>query len=670
MEKEQTIFKYSGWLIIGLPLLIILGGYYSALLDPALHSKFFLLAVFLVGFSILLIFNWKLLNAGILREKIFLWYALYVLILTISLGSTINFADGLFDVLKIALFLSLLAGFSVWFRTDGKLNSLLVNGISIFALIASLIGVCQLAGILMTGKLDHLSTYLISATFAHRNLYAEVLFLTLPFTLYGIFRDNKVWKYICIAASLITFFLIIVLLVRAVWFALIFGSLVTVTVYLFNNGGKNVENSGLGSLKKYRFLLLAAVGTAVFIYFKQGSLQVFEKQGASVMDASYGSAKDRKDLWTRSFTLIKEKPLMGWGVGSWKIQTLRNSVKGTQMQDAVTFFQNPHNDFIWVFTEGGILALVFYLLVFFTAFYYLFIILKKDNGKEKLFYYFLFGGLAGYLVCASLSFPRDRIEENLLLVFIFLPIVVKYHSLQDRKPFSSAVFYILVPVSIFIVYVGWQRLQSEKHTLDAFKAKSAQQWESVIEDVNLAESPWYKMDPISTPLRWHSGLAYFNLGKKDEAYAEFMKAYTINPYHVHVLNNIGTCMEEMGKHDEAIAWYRKALVVNPVFEDALLNLATVHFNLGQVDTAAADVARIPGDFSDPKVRQYILVIVPAKVKQMIGFGWPKEHEAYFEKVAASPERCLRTFTLARDYPQSLRRQLEMEARDSTKIINY
>ena len=669
-EKDLNKINYTSWLLIGLPLLFILFGYTTSLLDPALHSKFLLLSLFLGGFSVLLVLNRNKIKTGILRERIFLWYGIYFLLMAVSLISSSNLADGIFDVMKITLFLSLLVCFAVYFRGSGEVINILVKLISLFAFVAGLIGIYQLIGVLETSKLNHLSTYVISATFAHRNLYAEALFLTLPFTLYGIIKGEKFWKYLGIIASAITFFLIVTLLVRAVWLALVAGCFFTIIIYLFTSRKINVFSNGGKSLRKYWLIIafaIMAIGSAVFIYFRQGSLEVFKKQSVSIMDATYGSAKDRKDLWIRTLKLIKQKPVAGWGAGSWKVQSLRYSVKGTQMEDAITFYQNPHNDYLWIWSEAGIVTLVFYLLIFFTAFYYLYFILKKTEGTESFFYYLLFAGLAGYLTFASLSFPRDRMEESLLLMFILLPIVIKYHSLQDRKALSATMLIGLLPIGFMLLVIGWQRMISEHKTLEAFKAKSEQRWYDVISDINAAESPLYKMDPISTPLRWHSGMAYYNLGDKVRAYGEFMEAYKVNPYHVHVLNNIATCLEESGKHEEAIIFYKKALAINPVFEDALLNLAAVYFNQKQIDSAASLVARVPYESTNPKIRQYILAIVPAKVEQMLGH-WPKPDEEYFKKVAASPERCYKTFITSRNYPQSLRRELEMEARDSTRNI--
>jgi len=86
------------------------------------------------------------------------------------------------------------------------------------------------------------------------------------------------------------------------------------------------------------------------------------------------------------------------------------------------------------------------------------------------------------------------------------------------------------------------------------------------------------MDPASTPLPWYRGIANFSLGNTAEALEDFKKAYRIHPYHIHVLNNLGTCYALSGDYQTASKYYKKAIAISPGFIEAVDNLKSVSLN--------------------------------------------------------------------------------------------
>ena len=82
------------------------------------------------------------------------------------------------------------------------------------------------------------------------------------------------------------------------------------------------------------------------------------------MTFDQGSTKDRLELWTRTIQLIKEKPLFGHGLSDWKIEMLKYGNKGLVSEDNNTFYQRPHNDFLWIMSETGIIGILLYVAVF------------------------------------------------------------------------------------------------------------------------------------------------------------------------------------------------------------------------------------------------------------------------------------------------------------------
>jgi tetratricopeptide (TPR) repeat protein len=75
------------------------------------------------------------------------------------------------------------------------------------------------------------------------------------------------------------------------------------------------------------------------------------------------------------------------------------------------------------------------------------------------------------------------------------------------------------------------------------------------------------------------------LGRIEEARSDFLKAQTDHPYHIHVLNNLGTCYAKLLNFEKAVEYYNRALALSPRFEQAILNLGAVYFQMAKYSQA-------------------------------------------------------------------------------------
>lgn len=562
---------------------------------------------------------------SIAGNSIFLFYILYFFVSGISLLYTSNFAEGLFEWLKIGLSLILLLSLTVYYQDSKDFGFNSAKAITCLSFIISIAGLLQFF-ILANGQvITHQDSYNITLTFAHKNLLAQILSLTIPFSIYCSFRCRNWLKIISTLSVFGSLCLVIICLSRAVWLALIIGTCSTIVLYFIVESGK----LGLPLLKRrWRSLLLViivpliALTISVSIYSEYGAVDTFKKQISSISDLHYGSAKDRIQLWGKSAQLIQESPILGSGLGSWEIEILKFGARGMKSEDGVIFYQRPHNDFVWIFCETGILGFGCVVLIFIVLLRYIIRILRvSDKSQTRLFYYLIFFGLCEYVVIACLSFPKERIEHAIFLSFLIAPIIIKRHQLSNARipktTFEKNGIILAFVFLLFAISIGFQRMFSEYHVKKALIAREKFDYKKIITEVDKAESLFYTLDPMSTPISWYSGSAHFRLGNVPEAFADFKRSYELHPYHVHCINNLATSHQLLGNQDEALRLYKEAIHLYPRVEDARINLSIIYLDQRKNSMAYQMIRGIQSDTKNSKVHAILNKILPAKVDSML-----------------------------------------------------
>jgi len=175
----------------------------------------------------------------------------------------------------------------------------------------------------------------------------------------------------------------------------------------------------------------------------------------------------------------------------------------------------------------------------------------------------------------------ERFSHNVIF-FVLASIIIGSRLKQKgliKEKLPSWVNYIFLSIACFSVYVASIRYQGEIHATNAMHYKSKGNWNYVIKAIDKAYDPiYYEMENTSTPLLWYRGVAYFNQQRYELALKDFQAAYEVNPYHVHVLNNIATAYEMRGDHKKAKEFYVKVFDVCPTFKETRVNLAAILYN--------------------------------------------------------------------------------------------
>lgn len=577
-------------------------------LDPNLIIQFCYLSLFLLVYWIIA-FTRNHSSFGISNfTAIFLTvYLLFILYSITSAYISSNFSDAIFIFSKYILFFILLLTFALHFNSK-NIASILPVPIQLFNSIILIGGAIQLASIMVDKELVIPRTmYNITSVFAHRNLFSEVLFLLVPFNIYQIYNTNRIWRALGFFNVNLSLLLLIIMSNRAAWLALIV-CLVAYFIIIVAKG------KGISLDKKSKFFLISStifLSLGILFLLKYSASASLEQHTLNAFDFRKGSTKDRVELWNRTIHIIYKSPLLGEGLDSWKISMLRYGNAGLASENNTIFYQRPHNDFLWVTAEQGIIGLFFYISLFGLIIFATLksILSKKNNVSSQLSFLVLFVTL-GYLIFSFFSFPKERIIHNILLYSTW-GWFLNYQNLKDSsvlKIRSKNVYLMVILALVGILVVGISRYYGEIHTRKGISAKNNSNFTECVNEMAKAKSFFYKVDHTSTPLDWYLALCYYKKNEFSKAKKHYENAYKLNPYHIYILNDYAGCLTRTGNLTEAIKLYSVAITISPTYTDAKLNLCALYVNTNDYFSAFDILKKIDINEDSERYRKTVTVI--------------------------------------------------------------
>lgn len=488
------------------------------------------------------------------------------------------------------------------------------------SILVSLIGFYQLYLELEIVSEKGLDLYKLKSTFGHRNLWATFSVLSLAFLVFAFQYFKGFWKWLSALAILNTVFWIYFLESRSAWISLGVFVLFTALFWFFHI--KRIKLSRFFS-KVYGLVLCLGLGLAFFVYYHSANNKLQSQELGFDIPVGKESEKsftvqERVLLWKGTGLMIQDNSLLGVGLGNWKIQFPKYGSDIWRARQGLVQFQRPHNDFLWVLSEQGILGLISYVFMFLVMFYFGFKNSENDklSTNERAFNRILLAGILGYLSISLFSFPRERIAHQWVLYFSFSILIFYYFkNLKFKKAGVKAIF--ILPICLVLIFataswIGWQRWQGEIFTKTILAYNSSGQWKNMAELSNrVKQLPFYSLDPSSVPISFYEGLANLNQQQNPEALKLFKEAEVAHPNMIHTINNIAAVYQFSGDSELAIKYYQKALTISPKYQDGILNLAAAFFNSNLVDLAYGVLIKHHSSFpeGDENYRAYTLVML-------------------------------------------------------------
>lgn len=467
--------------------------------------------------------------------------------------------------------------------------------------------------------------YQVSSFMGHRNLLASALLLAWPWLIFISWKGKGFWRFLGTVSLLASIALIVVLESRTVWIAAVVFTMVFALSGLASRAFRKV---------KMKYWLLSFVGLLiglllVFILIKikeEGSIKKAQELKTSVSISSTEeknfTVSERLLLWKATLNMIWDNGWGGVGAGNWKIQFPAYGSDIWRARQGMVQFQRPHNDFLWVLSELGILGFLSYLTLF--VFILASALLSAGNSalskEERQFVRLLLAGLIAYLVAAQFSFPRERVFHQILL-YLGIASILSFRKKAELSLRASLLVKTLAAlIGLLGLTFGLNWWQGEKLTVKINQARSEGNWQKLLIYTNALEgNRFYQIDPVSIPICFYSGLAHLNLQNYSQSKADFELAYKLHPNNIHVINNLANINLLVGDLDSAINFYQQALDVSPKYLDGALNLMAAYFNGGRITEAFEFLVKYEPIFAvdrpdHPSLGLYRKAIVMAQFK--------------------------------------------------------
>lgn len=577
--------KQGKWLLVFLALYMVPLLFESTVLEPTGVPRFALVSIFILLALITSLYKGIALETP--KFPILISLTLFYLINITSSFWSFNPADSLYESQRVFLAIILVIVFLSFINSEEE-EVLVIKSIIVSAFIYVGYALIQIIYLPDFGN-DFL--YQITSFSAHKNLLSSFLFLLLPFVLYGIILLTGQWKLI----SKLLFFLIILLLLflqtRAVYLALI----VTFFIFIFLFFRKK------GNIIKICFITFLSLGIIIVLFSLLSDSFLSRIHVLNYLTSE--SAQERIAVWKNTILLIKEYPLFGVGSANWQYNFSKYPIGMIDnIANSSVSFQRPHNDFLWILSETGIMGFSFIVFILFYIYrksrtFLVSSISTPEHTKIKIFFSFL----CGLLVISFFGFEKERITHiaisSLLLGFLIRNIKITYTLKKQKK---NALIFIAGGCIILNLIISFYRIKGEYFTRLIYDNLNGDTPELIISYGKKAISPFYLADPTSTPVYSYMGSAYNQLQDFQKTLEYSQKAYDLAPYDFKVLSNYGYILERHNQREKAELMLLEALRINPFYEQAIVNMVVLKYNQADYHSALAYLSKLDRNNSNRK----------------------------------------------------------------------
>ena len=353
----------------------------------------------------------------------------------LSLSWSVDSSLGKEDLSRLVFCIILYFLIITTIREKKQLNSIInvllfLAGLEILYSISQFFGFDPIVKNIYSGRMRMLGTI------GHHNFLSEYLMMIMPL-MAGVYltTTNKYKKVFTGLLFLLSILVAILTLTRGVLISLLV-VFILMSIWFLRKNREHFRN------QKRQIFLILSLSVILFLLINVflilpsnivSRVKIFsiaKDRLTQTLTLKSRSVQSRFIIWDSALKMIKEKPLLGWGIGTFKFHFLdyRKLIK-----DFPEEAENVHNEYLQVWVETGLLGLVMFILLVVFYFRECFLLLKqtKDFQGSMQIAAFMFS-ITGVLIDSLINFPL-RITPNAITFWYILGVTIASYSVYNNR---------------------------------------------------------------------------------------------------------------------------------------------------------------------------------------------------------------------------------------------
>jgi len=422
---------------------------------------------------------------------------------------------------------------------------------------------------LFDGSVDYLrKTYQLTKTYI-----SQLFVLFLGVAVFLIVQKNEKKQWLGVLLFLLIFLIELLLQSR--------GGILLAALILFILSTLNLFLKSISWFK-----ITSLIVSSIALFYVVSFLRTNPQDYLFIMDPLYGvkssGGDDRLTMWKISYQLFLEKPLLGYGSGSWLYEYMRyDYCTFSKVNYSQHYKIQTHNLFIEKLAENGLpgflLSVVFFILYPFWC-----LVQKLKSKTFNDFDYLWFTGVLCYAINAmlysTLQIGWGNFKGQVFLYLLFLSQIIP-KKVVTQSVFNKMLNYLIIGITIFalIFYANTSYLAHHFLKCSTYLKHN---------NVALAEKhlSYLELSPIQY---LHKGVSTENLKMKLYLYksqfqlaeASILKQLIQHPYNFNFWYELGNVLKQQYKFEQAKNAYEKALLFNCEYIPAQIKLLNMGFVL-------------------------------------------------------------------------------------------
>jgi O-antigen ligase/Tfp pilus assembly protein PilF len=440
----------------------------------------------------------------------------------------------------------------------------------------------------------------LTSTIGQKNFVSNYLGLIFPLSFfYFLLQKTKKNKILFFALLSIIYTNLMICQSRGIWISL--NSTVLIGfffIYKFKLFKIFQEN------QKRLILLLISFLTITIIYSTDNPLNksaiTVPQRAISTFDEQDPSINARLLIWQTTFNMIKDKPMLGSGIGTFKMNYLNYQAK--IIKDNPHYIKlsgnarEAHNEYLQMWAELGIVGLGLFLLMFYFFYKTVFIFLKRKlNIENKIIVLGLFMGITCFLIHSLFAFPL-HVPALGASFFVIMSLTITYINnfnlsesekeknirKKDLKILKLNINYVVVLILVIMLiainFLVIKPYMAEIYYFKGMRYNINGNYSDALPNFEYAD----QLDPHNGRNLLALGTTYYNLNIQDKAEDILQKAkkYINNR---NIFRNLGLSYMQTDDYKKAEIEFKRAIYLDPKFIKAYYDLGSLYFLQGDYE---------------------------------------------------------------------------------------